>query len=100
MLDVLSNIELSPAVVMKFLEQLNINKSCGPDNETSRLLKECASPISSLLCTLFNKQLGSGCFAKVWKVANLVQVFKSGDKEMVQNCTERDIITVYYLQSP
>ena len=83
--DVLNNIELSPAVVMELLDQLNICKSCGPDNVTSRLLKECANSISSPLCTLFNKQLGSGCFPKMWKVANLVPVFKSGDKEMVEN---------------
>jgi len=41
--DVLNNIEVSPAVVMEFLEQLKFCKSCGPDNVTSRLLKECAS---------------------------------------------------------
>ena len=67
------------------MEQLNICKSCGPDNVTSRLLKEYANSISSPLCTLFNKQLGSGCFPKMWKVAYLVPVFKSGDKEMVEN---------------
>ena len=68
--DVLNNIELSLTVVMEFLEQLNICKSCGPDNVTSRLSKECANSISSPLCTLFNKQLGSGCFPKMWKMAS------------------------------
>ena len=32
------------------------------------------------LCTLFNKQLDSGCFP-----ANLVPVFKSDDREIVEN---------------
>ena len=83
--DVLNNIKLFLAIVLKFLEQLNICKSYGPDNVTSQLLKECANSISSPLCTLFNKQLSSGCFPKMWKVAYLVPVFKSGDKEMVEN---------------
>ena len=83
--DVLNNVELSPAIVLKFLEQLKICKSCGPDNVTSRLLKEYANSISSPLYTLFNKQLSSGCFPKMWKAANLVPVFKSGSKEMVEN---------------
>ena len=48
-------------------------------------MEECANPISSALCVLFNKQLGSGCFPKVKKVANLVPVFKLGDKKMVEN---------------
>ena len=37
--------------------------------------------ISSPFCTLFTKQHGGGCFPKLWKVANLVSVFKSDVKE-------------------
>ena len=81
----LSNITLSPSMVREFLDQLNTTKSCGPDEITPRLLKECSKSLSIPLCTLFNKQLDSGCFPKVWKVANLVPVFKSDDREMVQN---------------
>ena len=93
--DVLNNVEISPAIVLKFLEQLNICKSCGPDNVTSRLLKECANSIASPLCTLFNKQLRSGCFPKMWKVANLVPVFKSGDKEMVENYRGISLLCIF-----
>ena len=81
----LSNITLSPSMVREFLDQLNTTKSCGPDEITPRLLKECSKSLSIPLCTLFNKQLDSGCFPKVWKVANLVPVFKSDDREVVQN---------------
>ena len=81
----LNNITLSPSMVMEFLNQLNISKSCGPDGITSRLLKECSKSLSVPLCTLFNKQLDSGCFPKVWKTANLVPVFKSDDREVVEN---------------
>ena len=81
----LSNITLSPSMVREFLDQLNTTKSCGPDEITPCLLKECSKSLSIPLCTLFNKQLDSGCFPKVWKVANLVPVFKSDDREMVQN---------------
>ena len=68
----LSNIILSPSFVREFLDQLNTTKSCGPDAITPCLLKECSKSLSIPLCTLFNKQLDSGCFPKVWKVANLV----------------------------
>ena len=70
----LSNITLSPAMVKEFLDQLDASKSCGPDGLTLRLLKECSKLLSIPLCTLFNKQLDSGCFPRVWKIANLVQV--------------------------
>ena len=81
----LSNITLSPSMVREFLDQLNTTKSWGADEITPRLLKECSKSLSIPLCTLFNKQLDSGCFPKVWKVANLVPVFKSDDREMAQN---------------
>ena len=59
-----------------------------------RLLKECVNSISSPLCTLFNKQLGSGCFPKLWKVANLDPVFKSDDKEIVDNYRGISLLSV------
>ena len=37
------------------MEQLDIRKSCGPDDITSGLLKECASSISTLFGTLFRQ---------------------------------------------
>lgn len=45
----------------------------------------CSKSLSIPLYTLFNKQLDSGCFPKVWKTANLVPVFKSDDRELVEN---------------
>ena len=72
-------------MIREFLDQLNTAKSCGLHEITSRLLKECSKSLSIPLCTLFNKQLDSGCFPKVWKAANLVPVFKSDDREMVEN---------------
>ena len=53
--DVLSNIKLFPAVVMEFLEQLNICKSCGPDSNISSVERVCKSHLVSY---------GSGCFRK------------------------------------
>ena len=81
----LTNITFSPSMVKEFLDQLIISKFCGPDGITSRLLKECSKSYTILICTLFNKQLDSGCFPKVWKTANLVPVFKSDGRQIVEN---------------
>ena len=67
-------------MVREFLNQLNTAKSCGPD-EISRLLKKCSKSLSIPPCTLFNKQLDSGCFPKAWKAAN----FRRPTIEMVEN---------------
>ena len=85
-------------MIREFLDQLNTAKSCGIDEITSRLLKECSKSFSIPLCTLFNKQLDSGCFPKVWKAANLVPVFKSDDREMVENY--RGISLLCIISSP
>ena len=81
-------------MIREFLDQLNTAKSCGLDEITSRLLKECSKSFSIPLCTLFNKQLDSGCFPKVWKAANLVPVFKSDDREMVKSCRAISLLCI------
>ena len=73
---------------------MKVGKSCGLDMISLRLLKECVNSISSPLCTLFNKQLGSGCFPKLWNVANLDPVFKSDDKEIVDNYRGISLLSV------
>ena len=89
-------ITISPSMVREFLNQLNTAKSCGPD-EISRLLKKCSKSLSIPLCTLFNKQMDSGCFPKAWKAANLVPVFKSDDRDGWE--LQRNIIAVYRIKS-
>ena len=83
----LSNISISPADVKETLERVKVGKSCGPNMILPRLLKECVNSISSPLCTLFKTDhlVVVTCFPKLWKVANLVPVFKSDDKEIVDN---------------
>ena len=61
-----------------------------------RLLKECVNSISSPLCTLFktNHLVVVSCFPKLWKVANLVPVFKSDDKDIVDNYRGISLLSV------
>ena len=94
--DALSNISISPADVKETLEQVKVGKSCGPDMISPRLLKECVNSISSPLCTLFktNHLVVVSCFPKLWKVTNLVSVFKPDDKEIVDNYRAISLLSV------
>ena len=47
--------------------------------------KECTSEIASALTRLINLSLRVGCTPKDWKCANIVPVFKQGNKEEVIN---------------
>ena len=63
------------------LANLDTTKAIGPDEISARLLKETAPVISTSLCSLYNKSLNQGVFPQEWKIANIVPVYKKGDKE-------------------
>ena len=81
----LSLITLSSDEVCNVLCKLNPSKSPGPDDVTTRLLKELALELAGPLTCLFNRSLASGQFPEKWKDANLTPVHKSGAKNSVNN---------------
>ena len=81
----LSLITLSTNEVYNVLCQLDPSKSPGPDEVTTRLLKELALELASPLTRLFNQSLASGQFPEKWKDANLTPVYKSGAKNLFSN---------------
>ena len=56
-----------------------------PDGISPRLVKETAHQIAPSLSTLFNRSLDSGSLPEEWKLANIIPVFKKGDKSFVEN---------------
>ena len=78
----LSELSLSPEDVLVCLRTLDVNKATGPDGISPRLLMETAHQIAPSLCTLFNRSLDSGFLPEEWKLANIIPVFKNGDKTL------------------
>jgi len=66
--------------VKKLLDKLNVNKATGPDNISARVLKECSEEISAILEVIFNKSLEQSSVPDDWKQANVVPIFKKGEK--------------------
>ena len=81
----MENIVLEPEHVSIILRSLDTNKAHGPDEIPARLLTETAIQIAPSLCKLFNKSLSTGVVPRDWKLANVVPVYKKGDKEFVEN---------------
>ena len=81
----LGNIQIEELDLLDILNDLDISKATGPDGISPRLLKECAVEIVSPLCHIFNLSLTSGKLPKDWSRANVVPVFKKGDKQLVEN---------------
>jgi hypothetical protein len=65
------------------------HKATGSDEIPARLLKETARIITPSICKLFNKSLQQGtvpqAHAQDWKLANVVPIYKKGDKEYTKN---------------
>ena len=81
----LCNLIVSRDDVIKQLDKLKPQKSPGPDSIYPRVLKECKEIISGPLADLFNESLSTGLVPDEWKVANVVPIFKKGDKSLASN---------------
>uniref|UniRef100_A0A452HPE5 Reverse transcriptase domain-containing protein n=1 Tax=Gopherus agassizii TaxID=38772 RepID=A0A452HPE5_9SAUR len=66
-------------------EQLNGTKLEGPDNLHPRILKELAHEIASPLARVFNESVNSGVVPYDWRTANIVPIFKKGEKSDLSN---------------
>ena len=71
--------------VFDLLRKMNANKAAGPDGIQSKLIKMCAQGLAKPLTKLFNVSFKTGKIPKKWKLANVVPVFKKGDKSSVTN---------------
>ena len=81
----LSSISITIQDVKDVLRNLNVNKACGPDLISPRLLKEGAIILSWPLSTIFNRSLEQGYFPTCWKYGNVTPIHKKDDKSAPSN---------------
>ena len=81
----MNHIEICPAGVHKLFSCLHIHKATGPDGLSARLLKELAVEITPIFTLLFQASLHQGELPDDWKKANVVPIFKKGEKNQAVN---------------
>ena len=81
----LDKIVFDREVVLKKLKNLNPAKSCGPDEINAAVLKELAEQICDAITILFQRSMQEGKLPKIWKDANVVPIFKKGQKNLPNN---------------
>ena len=81
----LSIFEIKEAEIEEIILNLNLNKATGPDLISHKMLRATVSTVSKPLSILFNRSITEGIFPNCWKVANVVPIFKKGERSSVSN---------------
>ena len=81
----LTNMLITPAMIVTKIQKLKDNKSPGIDGITPKLLKEIAEEISVPLAIMFNLSLHEETVPHEWKHANVVPIFKKGSRCKAEN---------------
>ena len=74
--DCLPCFHVSESVVRTALKSIPMNKACGPDNVSARIIVECAEELVTPLTKICNASIRSGVFPDRWKQANIIPIFK------------------------
>lgn len=67
------------------LKNLDATKGPGPDGIPALFFKETAESLHKPITHIYNACLQEGIFPNIWKKANIIPVYKSGDKHNVEN---------------
>ena len=84
-----------PAEVFSSIMSLNSNKSCGVDCIPTKIVKLSAYIISEPLAVLVNKAFSLGIFLDSLKIAEVVPIYKSGDKHNPSNYRPISLLTCF-----
>ena len=81
----LNNITFNDGDILSIISNLDPNKAHGHDQISIRMLQICAKSICKPLHLIFSSCMESGIFPSEWKMANVVPVYKTDDKQNVKN---------------
>ena len=83
--DAKNDIEFDFKEIRVLLKSTNVNKACGPDGISGKILKNCAGSLAYPLSLLYKLSYNTGIIPQEWKLGNVVPVFKKGTKSSVEN---------------
>ena len=85
----ISDIIINEEIVKSKLLRLKENKAPGPDGVSPKVLKRCADSLALPLAAFFRKSLSEMKLPTDWKKAEIVPIFKSGNRS--EACNYRPI---------
>ena len=91
---VMPDLEISLNGILKLLKNLKPGKAAGPDQLKPLLLKELRDEIAPIIKIIFEKSLQTGKLPSDWVTANVMPVFKKGDKPSAANYRPISLICI------
>ena len=76
----MSSITISTEGIEVLLTKPDTNKSAGPDQIPSYILKHCAHEIAPILQVIYSQYLYSGQLPSDWQITNVTPIFKKGNR--------------------
>ena len=71
--------------ILALMRNVDIRKACGFDGIGNRIIKSCSDGIYSFFTKFINLSLALGQYPTVWKMANVVPIFKKGEPQLKVN---------------
>ena len=90
----LETVRLTEDEVLSLLKSVDISKATGPDKISPRMLKEAAPSIAPSLTRLFNLSLASCTVPALWKQANVIPLYKKGNRNGPNNYRPISLLSV------
>lgn len=76
---------VTPDEVYNLISNLDINKSCGIDAISNKLLKKCSYSMTYFISDCINQSFSQGVFPDCLKTAKVSPIFKGGSRDDVAN---------------
>ena len=74
-------IKINREEIEKMMKELDEKKAIEPDGLSRYILKECRQEMAELIHDVIECSLRTGKVAKEWKKADIMPIFKNGNKE-------------------
>jgi len=80
-----NDIVITEPNVLDALQLLDVNKACGINSISPKIVRYCALPLLKLICHLFSVSFSTSDTTIEWHTHRVVPIYKSGDKSLVSD---------------
>ena len=90
----LSSFCFSEKVILKILNDLNINKAHGHGHISIGMIKLCSKSVVKSL-SIFKNCIDTGTFPDIWKRSHIIAIHKKGDKQIINNYRPVSLLPIF-----